>query len=157
MFEVKQKIRTVLIPESGINLEPLHVVESLVDTDFIRSLAHIVGQSPGGAVILKCTSGGDLRVAMIGTGFEVYEVEAGVAPDAYNAGSTYTFAVPVYTTDLLIETFDATISFRNVLGVWGDNKSIPIGAVSIDLLHYGIRIQNRVALSVAAYEITMYR
>jgi len=157
VFEVKQKIRTVLIPESGINLEPLHVVESLIDTDFTRSLAHIVGQSPGGAVILKCTSGGDLRVAMIGTGFEVYEVEAGVAPDAYNAGSTYTFAVPVYTTDLLIETFDATISFRNVLGVWGDNKSIPIGAVSIDLLHYGIRIQNRVALSVAAYEITMYR
>jgi len=154
---ILQKIKTVLIPEAGLDLEPRHVIESKVDTDFIRTLAHIIGQSPGGSVVLRCTSGGDLRVATVGTGFEIYEVEVGAAPDAYDVPNTFIYVDPVYVTDCLIETFGATISFRNSLGVWGDDKSLPVGFFSFDLLHYGVRIQNRVALSVCDYEFTVYR
>ena len=153
----KQKIRTVLIPESGIDLEPKGVMESLVETDFIRTLSHIIGMSPAGAIMLRATTGGDLRVATVSMAYEVYEVHAGVAAAAYNAGDTFITALPSYVTDCLIETFAGTIEFMNQAGVWGDPKSLPVGFYSFDFIHYGIRIQNRVAINLCDYELTMYR
>lgn len=152
----KQKIKTVLIPELGIVLEPRGVQESVVDTDFTRVIAHLVGQSSAGPIMIGATTGGSLRMSMVGQAFESYTVNAGAAPDAYNAGSTYNFVGPQFVTDILVETFGATISFKNQAGVWGANKTLPVGFYSIDIIHYGIKIQNRVALSVAAYEITTY-
>ncbi len=131
-------------------------MESEVETDFIRALTHLIAQSPGGSRALICTSDGRLQVVSAGTFMEVYAVENGAAPDAYNAGNTYEFAVAQHVTDFLIETNGATISFRNVGGLWGDNKALPVGGYSLDLIHYGVRIQNRVALAVCDYEITTY-
>lgn len=153
----KQKIHTVMIPELGIELEPRGVIESVVDTDFIRTLAHLVAQSLAGPVLLHATTGGDLRVAVTGVGYEVYETHAGAAPDAYDAGHTYASAIAVQCTDCLIETFGATIEFCNQAGVWGDPKTLPVGFYSFDFVHYGVRIQNRVAASVCNFEFTFYR
>jgi len=153
----KQKIRTILIPESGIQLEPRGVEESLVDTDFGRTISHIVVQSPAGPVMVTGTTGGDIRAAMVGMAYELYAVNAGNAPDVYDAPNTFAFVLPQYVTDFLIETFGATISFRNNAGLWGNNKSLPVGFYSIDFIHYGVRIQNRVASLVSVYEITTYR
>lgn len=151
-----QKIKTVLIPEGGIDLQPEGVMESVIETDFIRALTHLIAQGPSGSRALICTSDGRLQVVSTGTFLEVYAVENGDAPDAYNAGSTFEFVVAQHVTDILIEANDATISFRNAGGIWGGDKAITIGAASIDLIHYGIRIQNRVGLAVAEYEITTY-
>ena len=153
----KQKIRTVLIPESGLALEPRGVIESLVDTDFIRALSHLVGMSPAGAIMLRATTGGDLRVAAVSVAYEIYETHAGVAAAAYNAGDTFVTVAPWYVVDCLIETFAATIEFMNQAGVWGDPKSLPVGFYSFDFINYGIRIQNRVAINLCDYEFTMYR
>lgn len=152
-----QKIKTILIPEVGLDLQPRDVIEAEVSTDFSRTLAHLVGKGLSSGILLRCTSDGRLLVAASGTAMEGYDVENGDAPDAYDAGSTYEFDDAQYVTDFLIETFGATVSFQNAVGDWGDDKAIPVGAVSLDLIHYGVRIQNRVALSVAAYEITVYR
>ncbi len=153
----KQKIRTVLIPEIGLTLEPEFIDEFEVSTEFIRSLSHVVGQTGNRSIIIKATSDGRLLVAAAGTSMEIYHVEDGNAPNAYNAGSTYEQADAIYTTDILVEDFAAEISFRNLAGIWGDDKTIPVGLASIDFIHYGIRIQNRVAASVAVYEFTFYR
>jgi hypothetical protein len=153
----KQKIRSVLIPELGVVLEPRGVVESTVETDFTRAFTHLVGQSSAGSILLRATSGGDLRVAVMGAAFEIYAVYAGNAPNAYDAPNTFASVVPQYVTDLLIETFGATIQFCNLAGVWGNPKTLPVGFYSFDFIHYGIRIQNRVPASVAVYEITLYR
>ncbi|KKL86350.1 hypothetical protein LCGC14_1945620 [marine sediment metagenome] len=154
---MKQKIRTRLIPEKGLDLEPKYIKESEVDTDFTRTMAHVVGQTGLQSIIIRATSDGRLLVASAGTANEIYVVEQGNAPDAYNAGSTYDQADAIFCTDLLIETFAATISFRDVNGNWGDDKALPVGAYSIDFIQYGIRIQNRVGAAVSAYEITLYR
>lgn len=153
----KQKIRTVLIPEAGLTLEPRGVNESVVETDFIRALCHLCAMSPAGPVLLNATTGKDLRVAVTGVGYEVYATHAGNAPNAYDAGNTFITVMPSMTTDLLIEAFGATIEFMNQAGVWGDPKTLPVGFFSFDFIQYGIRIQNRVAASVAVYEITIYR
>ena len=152
-----QKIKTILIPEVGLDVQPPTIKEVEVSTDFTRTFAHVVGKGNASGVLIRSTPDGRLYVATAGVSYEVYAVEAGAAPDAYNAGSTFEFDDPQYVTDLLIETNAATISFRNQAHVWGDDKAIPVGFASIDFINYGVRIQNRVALSVCDYEITTYR
>jgi len=154
---ITQKIKSLLIPEIGVDLEPPYAKISKVDSDFTRTLAHVVGRTGERSIVIKATSDGRLMVAAAGASMEVYDVENDTAPDAYDAGSTYEQADAMYVTDLLIEDNDAEISFRNQAGVWGDDKAVPVGFFSIDFIHYGIRIQNRVALAVATYQITMYR
>jgi len=154
---ISQKIRSILIPEIGLDVEPEGVIEANILTDFTRTLSHLAARTGNRSVMIRATSDGRILVATGGVAYEFYAVENGNAPNAYNAGSTYEFANAQYVTDILIETFDATVSFRDHDGNWGDDKAIPVGAVSIDLLHYGVRIQNRVAASIAVYEITMYR
>jgi len=153
-----QNIKSILIPEVGLDLEPEFVKEIKVGTDFSRVLAHLVARAGSRSVILKATTDGRLHVAWAGTSMEVYIVEMEVAtPDVFDGGSTHIQVLPIYTTDILIETNDATIQFYDVNGNWGDNISLPVGFHSRDFVHYGIRIQNRVALAVGAYEIVMYR
>lgn len=157
MLTSKQKIRTILIPEIGLQLEPEFIAEFEVNTEFTRAIAHVAGQTANRSIMIRATSDGRLLVAAAGTSMEIYHVETGNAPDAYNAGSTFEQANAIYTTDILIEDFAAEISFRNLAAVWGDEKIIPVGFASIDFIHYGIRIQNRGAGDVAAYQITFYR
>ncbi len=152
-----QKLRTVLIPEIGLDLDPEFIQEAEISTDVQRAIAHVACRTGQRSIMIKATSDGRMLVAASGTAMEIYQVEEGAGPDAYNVGSTYETDVANYVTDLLIETFDATVSFRNAAGVWGDDKSLLVGFASFDLIHYGIRVQNRVALSACAYEITLYR
>lgn len=157
MADIIQKIRSILIPEIGLDVEPKFVKESKIETVFSRTLSHLAARTGTRSILLKATPDGRLHVAAAGTSMEIYAVENGAAPDAYNAGSTYESADAIYVTDLLIELNDVTIQFRNAALAWGDAKAIPMGAVSIDLIHYGVRIQNRVAFAVGNYEITTYR
>lgn len=152
-----QKIKTILIPEIGLDLQPKDVVEAEVSTDFSRTFAHLVGKGYNSGVLIRATSDGRLYVATAGVAFEVYAVENGTSLDAFNALHTYEQVHGQLVTDILIETHPAIISFRNQAHVWGDEKAIPVGVVSIDLVHYGIRVRNRNAGDNSVYEITMYR
>ena len=152
-----QKINTPLIPEIGLNLEPEFVQKSLVGTDFSRVFAHLIGKTNVGGILIKATSGGSLHVVTAGVPFELYNVNNGTAADAYNAGNTFEFATAFNVTDFLIETFAATISFRNLAGVWLDDKALPVGIHSIDFINYGVRVRNRVGGSNTVYELTSYQ
>lgn len=152
-----QKIKTVLIPESGLNLAPEFIQESIVTPDFSRVLAHLVGKGPNSGVMIKSTTDGSLHVASAGVPFEIYYVITGTAADAYAAPNIWETAVPYNVTDFLIETHEAYISFRNLAGVWLGDKSLPVGMHSIDFIHYGFRIRNRSAGNNSVYEITVYR
>ena len=152
-----QKIKTILIPEEGLVLEPKYVVEAEVGSEFTRTFAHLVGKKVGGTVLLRATSDGRLLVAAAGTAYEYYDIENGIGADAYAAGDTFDQTEAWYVTDIIIETFAAEVSFRNQAGVYGDDKYFPVGAYSIDLIHYGMRCQNRTPGSNTVYEFTIYR
>lgn len=152
-----QNIKTPLIPESGLSLEPPYIQQSKVGTDFSRVLAHLVGKADAGGILIKATSDGSLHVVTAGVPFEIYVVNDGTAADAFNAGDTFEFAIAYNVTDLFIETFPAIISFRNLAGVWLPEKSLPVGLHSIDFINYGIRIRNRGAGDNSVYEFTSYR
>jgi len=153
-----QKIRSILIPEIGLDVEPESVIEAQIETDFSRTIAHLAARHGNRSVLLECTSDGRLHAATAGVAYEIYHVEGELAaPDAYDAGSTFEQVDAIYVTDILIETNDGTVSFRNAAGVWGDDIGLPVGFHSKDLIHYGIRFQNRVGAALARYEIVMYR
>ena len=154
---MKQKIKTFLIPESGLDLEPKYVETAEVETDFTRTFSHLVAKTTQGSVILRGTSDGRLLVATAGGAFEIYGTENGTAADAFNAPNTYDQVNAFYVTDILVETHPAIVSFRDVNGVYGDEKRIPVGFSSLDLVHYGMRIRNRGAGNDAVYEFTIYR
>lgn len=152
-----QKVKTILIPESGLELEPRDVVEAEVSTDFTRTFAHLVGKGAGSGILLRCTSDGRLLVATTGIAYETYETEEGTALDAFDALHTYDQTEAQYVTDILVETHPAIVAFRDVNGAYGDEKRVTVGFTSIDLIHYGMRIRNRTPGSDAVYEFTIYR
>lgn len=152
-----QKCKSILIPEIGLELEPEFIRELVIGTDFSRVLAHLVVKTGDRSVMARGTSDGRLYVVAAGTSLEEYEVETGTAPDAYDAPNTYELVDAANITDILIEAENAVVQFRDQGGLWGDTKVVNVGFMSIDLVHYGIRIQNRVALAAADYEFTFYR
>jgi len=154
---MNQKINTILIPESGLNLIPPYVQESLVSTDFSRVIAHLVGKASDGGILIRATSDGSLRVAVAGVPFDIYVISDGTAADAFAPAGTFEFVLAYNVTDFLIETHPAIISFRDLAGVWLPEKILPVGMHSIDLINYGIRIRNRNAGDNSVYEITSYR
>lgn len=154
---VIQKIKSVLVPEIGVDLTPEFVTEMKVDSDFSRTLAHVVGRTGQRSIIIKATSDGRLMVAAAGTAAEVYVVETGEAPDEPDEWDEYDQENAIYVTDVLAEANNMVIQFRNLAGVYGNSIIVNVGFRSFDFIHYGIRIQNRVGGAAGVYEITMYR
>jgi len=152
-----QKSNTILLPELGLNLEPEFLKEIHVDTEFSRVIAHVVGQTGARSIMIRATSDGRLHVASGGVSFEWMEVQTDNAPDAWNVAQTYEYAQAVMVTDFDLEDFAAEFQFRNHSGIWGPTKRLRVGISSIDFVHYGVRIRNRVGASVSAFQITVYR
>lgn len=152
-----QKIKNVLIPEIGLVLSPEFVEESLVSPDFIRAFCHLVGKADDSGILIRATSDGSLRVVSAGVPFETYIIFSGTGNVNYIAANIKEYTVAYNVTDFLIETHPAKISFRNLQGVWLQDKSLPVGMHSIDFIHYGVKIKNRSGSNNVAYEITVYR
>lgn len=152
-----QDIHTVLIPERGLDLTPEFIQQSTVSPDFIRAFAHLVGKADDRGVLIRATSDGSLHVVSVGVPYEHYSVFPGTGHTIYEAPNIKEYTDAYNTTDFLIETFDAVISFRDVLGSWGDDKVLLVGYHSIDFIHYGYQIRDRVEDSHTKFEVTIYR
>lgn len=152
-----QKINTILIPESGLDLQPPFVKQANVSTDFSRVFAHLVGKGPNSGILIRSTTDGSLRVAIAGVPFEIYIISDGTAADAFAVPNIFEFGIAYNVTDFLIETHPAIISFQNQAATWLPEKILPVGMHSIDFINYGIRIRNRNAGDNSVYEITSYR
>ena len=151
-----QKIKTVLIPEHGLDLSPEFIEQSIVSPDFSRVFAHLIGKADDRGILIRATSDGSLRVVSAGVPFESYFIAKGTCiTTTYIAPHILEADFPCNVTDYLIELFPATISFQNFQGAWLPDKTLPVGMHSIDLIHYGVRIKSTAAGNVK-YEITCY-
>ncbi|MQY80505.1 MAG: hypothetical protein GH151_15190 [Bacteroidetes bacterium] len=152
-----QKIKTVLIPESGLDLSPEFIEQSIVTPDFSRVFAHLIGKADDRGILIRATSDGSLRVVSAGVPFEYYDIFSGTSDDPYTAVNTKEYPVAYNVTDFLIETHPVKISFRNLSGIWLADKILLVGFHSIDFIHYGIKVKDRTAPNNGVYEITSYR
>lgn len=153
----KQKIKTILIPEIGLDVDPEFIEQSVVSPDFIRVFSHLVGKSSDRGVLIRATSDGSLRFVSAGVPFEIYIVSSGTGSDDYTAPNTKEYTESYNVSDFLIETHPAVISFRNFQSEWLPDKSLPVGYHSIDFIHYGFRIKNRNEGNNTTFEVTIYR
>lgn len=152
-----QKIKTVLIPEIGLDLSPEFIEQSVVSPDFIRAFCHLIGKADDRGILIRATSDGSLRVVSAGVPFESMIVFSGTGNVNYISANTKEYTVAYNVTDFLIETHPVKFSFRNLQGNWLDDKILPVGYHSIDFIHYGVRIKNRNDPGDTVYEITVYR
>lgn len=152
-----QKIKTVLIPESGLDLSPEFVEQSIVSPNFSRVFAHLIAKADDRGILIRATSDGSLHVVSSGVPFESYIVFSGTGNDNYIAANTKQYTVAYNVTDFLIETYPAKISFRNLQGIWLPDKVLVVGYHSIDFIHYGVKIKNRSGGNNTVYENTLYR
>lgn len=152
-----QKVKTILIPEIGLDLSPEFIEQSVVSPDFSRVFAHLIGKADARGILIRATSDGSLRVVSAGVPFESLIVFSGLGDAAYIAANIKEYTPAYNVTDFLIETHPCKISFRNLQGDWLDDKSLPVGYHSIDFIHYGVKIKNRSGANQTAYEITVYR
>jgi len=152
-----QNIKTILIPEIGLDLSPEFIERSVVSPDFSRVFAHLVAKADDRGILIRATSDGSLHVVSAGVPFESYLILSGVSANLnYVAPHIFEYDVSYNVTDFLIESFPGIVSFRNSQGVWLQDKTFPVGMHSIDFIHYGIRIKKTVSGNVK-YEITVYR
>ena len=152
-----QKIKTVLIPELGLNLSPEFIEQSIVTPDFSRVFAHLIGKADARGILIRATSDGSLRVVSAGVPFESYLVYSGTCDVDHSVYDSQVFSLAYNVTDFLIESHDVMFSFRNLQGVWLQDKVLIVGYHSIDFIHYGVKIKNRSGANNVAYEITVYR
>ncbi|MBA7523130.1 hypothetical protein ES705_15253 [subsurface metagenome] len=151
-----QKIKTVLIPEDGVDLDPPFIQQSVVTPDFSRVFAHLIGKAADSGILIKATSDGSLKVVSAGVPFESYLVVKETSDNLeYVAPHIYESETACNVSDFLIELFPGFISFRNSRGVWLPDKKLPVGMHSIDFIHYGVRIK-KTADGAVQYEITCY-
>lgn len=153
----QQKIGTVLIPEHGLKLSPEFIEQCVVSPDFIRAFAHLVGKADDRGILIRATSDGSLHVVSAGVPFESYLVYSGTCDVDHTVYDSEEFTIAYNVTDFLIESHPVMISFRNLQGVWLPDKVLVVGYHSIDFIHYGFRIRNRINTEDPVYEITIYR
>ena len=85
------------------------------------------------------------------------EEENGTGANTYTAANEYDLGSEWLRWDILIETFDAFISFLKNDGNWSDDKPLPPGIYSLDFSATGLRIRNRIAGNNTIYSFTRYR
>ncbi len=153
----EQNIKTVLIPEHGLDLSPEFIEQSTVSPDFSRVFAHLIAKADDRGILIRATSDGSLHVVSAGVPFEEYLVYSGTCDVDHAVYDTEEFLLAYNVTDFLIETHPVMISFRNSQGTWLPDKVLVVGYHSIDFIHYGFRIRNREAPNAPDYEITVYR
>jgi|TARA_Y100000296_G_scaffold40887_1_gene47167 hypothetical protein len=153
---LNQRIKTILFPVTGLELEPKFVPELYLEGNVQRSINYIFGKTADGSVLIEGTEGGALKVASTGSGLEAYETQTGTAADAYAAGQTHEWAQARDQVDLKIDTTTIDISFQDSAGNWGDDIWIGAGMASISFVAWGIRFKNHSASDNTVYQVVSY-
>lgn len=146
------RIKTRLAPEVGLAYEHDLPARFEIDEHVQRALAYLVGKTSSGTVLLEATSGGSLKVASTGAGFESYTPYTGTTVDAYAAGQTHEYATPADEILILVETNDVIASFKNAAGLFGADVIFPKGVWTWNVLSYGVKFKARVAASQGFYQ-----
>lgn len=153
-----QRIQNNFLYPPELDLSPRYVQEFYLDNIFRRSLSLNTALSPTGEKVLVATPAGILKVAVTGAGFDTYEVKKETAANDYEVAHSLTPAKLSSRWDILVETFDAIISWRNVGdSAYSDDIVLPIGMYSFDVASIGIQWKNRKAGENSEVQVVGWR
>ena len=153
-LEVKQEIQNIIDNDLVENLtfDAKQPRRFYTDNIFQRALAHIIARSDTGAVLLRATTAGELKVATVGAGYEHNDTKTGNAPDTY--GTALAFDQQVSRIDIWIYDNPCYIKRTNDGVTYDDQIELPSGSVyNFDASTHSINIVNKSAGNVARYVI----
>jgi len=153
--EVPQHIRAPLL-EVDLKFDPEDVERFFVTNPFQRTLAHLVVWTGQKALLARATSGGVLKTAPVGAGYEYMDVHTGTT--TANWSSNIPFAATVSRIDILSLNYGLDIRFLDPQGLPMDSIQVMANSFrSLDLTTTAFQIRNRGGgPNAATYEVTGY-
>lgn len=132
--------------------DPKYPTRFYISNVIQRVFAHLHARSEVGTKKLVCTTAGELKVAIAGSGYEHNVTKSGNAPDAYGAANDY--GRNCSTHDVFIFDNAAVIKMSQDGVLYDDEIEIPANSTySFDVVKRYVLIKNKVALSVARFQI----
>lgn len=137
-----------------LSLSPEFVKKFFVTNLVGRTLAHIVGKSDTGAVMVEATPAGELKVAMAGSAIAHNET-LGDVDVSDNNWHDRIFTQIVTTVDVLVTGFDGKIRRRPTAGAaWEGEITVPKNSMrSFDCSTQGLQVHNVNAGENPVFEI----
>ena len=136
-----QKVKANLLED--LDFEPEKIRNFYTTTIFGRALAHIVGWTGKKALMLRCTSAGELKTAPTSTGIEKYSVKPVEGADDWQ-GWDFDLGV-VSRVDIFLFENTAEVRFKDSDGIVGDIFELPEGFYSVDMRTPSIQMKNKTA------------
>lgn len=148
---ISQKIRSILFPVQGLDLEPpAPEGEIFVRGEVLPTLSMLLGKTTGNSVAIEGTDDGALKVAVVGSGLETYEVFSGTAGDAASALGVAAQSARI---DMTISTYGLTIAFQKSDSSWLGDIEFAVGSYSLDFSFQDVRVHNTSAGDNSIYQI----
>ena len=147
--ELVQNVREFI--QEDLDFDPPQSRRFYTTNIFQRTLAHIVGWTPWGARMLRCTSAGELKTAPTSTGIESYQAEKGAGADTYQ---NVTFEQMVSRIDIFVWDNPAQLRLSKDGGLtFFDEFEVPPGFYSVDMRAVLCQIMNKTAGQMARYQV----
>jgi len=147
----RQKIKTLLFPVAGLDLEPPTPEEDVnIRGDVQPALALLVGKGTNGTVFVEATADGALKTAEMGAGLESVEVSSGTATDSATAVSLSNSFTRV---TVIVEDFGLDLAFQYASGSWSSDLVLGVGTWTFEITGQDVRVNNEVAGNNSAYKI----
>ena len=137
--------------QEDLNFDPPQARRFYTTNIFQRTLAHIVGWTPWGARMLRCTSAGELKTAPTTTGIENYLPNMGYATDAW----VWSLILDEYASRFDFFVWDNPISVRFMLPTEaeGDAFEVSPGFYSVDIRSKRVKVKNKTEGQIARFQI----
>lgn len=149
-----QKIRQVGLDPEELDLDKATVRKQWLSNLWHRTVAFMVGWSGSKMVPFSVSSEGSISVVIDGSQVNQYDVKAGTAQDNFSATHQLAADNVFCRVDLLIETEDAAVRFRDLNdSAWGNAVLLPTGWYSFPIRTPIVQVRNRTAGSNTVYQI----
>ena len=152
---ISQKIKTLLFPVLGLDLEPPPPEgDARIVGDLQPTIGLILGKSGDGTVVIEGTDDGALKVADTGSGLELVEVSSGVATDTLTdlgLSNAFTFLYIIVKNARLKMTYETSPS------TYSSAIELEMGESQRDMGAHDLQVANAAAGVPATYQVEAYR
>jgi|TARA_Y100000034_G_scaffold109500_1_gene140870 hypothetical protein len=148
---ISQKIKTLLYPIIGLDLEPPTPSGGLhIRGDVQPTLALLVGKGTNGTVFVEATDDGAVKTASTGAGLTAVEVSSGTAADA---ATDLALSDAFTRLTIIVEDFGLDLAFEFTGGTYSSDLVLPVGERTFEISAVDVRLNNTVSGQPSTYQV----
>jgi hypothetical protein len=151
---ISQKIKTLMYPILGLELEPPTPEGELrIEGDVQPVMALVVAKTPNGSVLIEGTVDGALKTADTGSGLDSIEVSAGNATDTL---TDLALAAPYTKLIITVTVNPLQITFETATSTYSSTVDLAVGIHERELSGVDLQVANVNAGQTASYQVEAY-